>query len=203
MTVALVDIRTLQIVSQSASLPALFVWPNGDASHCPVLGDERSGVRLVSLIYGPDAPGEFYHETAVAPALSASVLTLTRTWQANDLAAVRAILSDRIDAAAEDRRNHHLTPGAGQALTYWQKAAEAKKFAADPAPVEDNYPLLSASVVSGSTLADTARIVSRAAREWNATAAGIERVRLQTKASIAAAATVDELAQIAASVRWP
>ena len=51
-----------------------------------------------------------------------------------------------VDAGAEAERGKYITSGAGQAMTYQQKAAEAKAFTEAETPDEADYPMLAAEV---------------------------------------------------------
>jgi hypothetical protein len=55
------------------------------------------------------------------------------------LEALRAQSLAEIDAQAEAARLRHITPGAGQALTYERKRAEAEALVRDPAPAPRDY----------------------------------------------------------------
>lgn len=120
-----------------------------------------------------------------------------------DLDQVKADLIAQIDAEAERARLAHITGGAGQAMTYSQKAAEAKAFLADSEPDAANYPLLSAEVgITAPTLAGVAAVVAAEHAAWTVTGAQIEALRLGAKAAIAAADDADAV-HAAASVLWP
>lgn len=120
------------------------------------------------------------------------------------LADVVAQLLAEIDAEAEAERLVHMTAGAGQALVYNEKAAEALRFLTDPAPKADDYPILAASIaIEAPTLAEVARLVSARRAAWTRLAAAIESVRLGTKKTIEAAGTVEAARAARAAVRWP
>lgn len=48
MSYALIDIATHAVLQHFDLVPSLVKWPNGDVSHCPAVGDERGGARLVA-----------------------------------------------------------------------------------------------------------------------------------------------------------
>ena len=118
-----------------------------------------------------------------------------------DLAKER--LSLEIDAAAEQQRLRWITPGAGQALVYTQKAAEAARAVVDPSPTAETYPLLAASRAGSETIADVANVVLETQALWVRIAAEIEAARLGGKAAIAAAATAAAARAAADAVAWP
>ncbi|MFG1454755.1 hypothetical protein V5F44_21295, partial [Xanthobacter sp. V2C-8] len=93
--------------------------------------------------------------------------------------------------------------GAGQAMTYQTKAAEAIALAADASPDPAAYPLLSAEIgITASDLAGVGAVVRAAYGAWQVIGAGIERARLAGKAAVQAAEDEAE-ARAAAVVTWP
>lgn len=59
MSFALVRISDGAVLQHFDLAPAMVKWPNGDTSHCPVIGDERGDARLVA------APGMASPATSV------------------------------------------------------------------------------------------------------------------------------------------
>ena len=119
------------------------------------------------------------------------------------LTALKVAAAADIDAQAEQQRQRYLTPGAGQALVYERKRAEAERMAGDADPQPADYPLLAAEVgITAPTLAEVGAAVRAMASDWIAAAATIEAVRLRAKAAIAAASTPPAL-RAAAQVTWP
>ena len=202
MSYAIVNIATGGIVGRiMGQFPDPVVWPNGDASHASSVGDERAGYRFVSVVYGPEKPGEFYTLTETTPSLSASVLTMAQTWTPNDLGSVQAILKTRIDDAAEAQRARYLTPGSGQALVYLQKFNEAKAVLNAGDGIA-NYPLLAASVTGTGTLMTTAQIVVAKMVQCYVGVAEIEATRISAKTAVSNAASVDEAAAVVSGLTW-
>jgi len=108
-----------------------------------------------------------------------------------------------IDEAAERARLKYITPGAGQAMTYQQKAAEAAACVLDEHPQPERYPLLAAEVgITASTLAGVAMVVSQANAQWAVIGAAIEAARLGAKSAVDAAADITAV-HAAADVEWP
>lgn len=127
------------------------------------------------------------------------------TWvvAVHDLAALKADVTGRIDAAAEASRLKYITGGSGQALVYQQKAEEARAYAAATAPVDANYPLLDAeATATGVTVAALAQIVTTVTGQWIALAARIEGLRMAAKKAASEAATI-EAVLAAEQVNWP
>ena len=119
------------------------------------------------------------------------------------LDALRAEAMTQVDAEAERLRLTLITPGAGQALVYERKRAEAERMAGDAEPQPTDYPLLAAEVgITASTLAGVGAAVRAMASDWIAAAAAIEAVRLRAKAAIAAATTPPAI-RATAQVTWP
>ncbi|MBK1656836.1 hypothetical protein [Paracraurococcus ruber] len=122
------------------------------------------------------------------------------------LAALQADALAAVDAAAEAARQRFITPGAGQALTYQQKEAEARRFT--PPGTTADYPFLAAeqaaqaSVGLAVTLAEVATLTLAQADAWIAAGSEIERLRRGAKLAIAAATTA-EAVRTAAAVTWP
>jgi hypothetical protein len=124
------------------------------------------------------------------------------------LADVKVRLKTSIDAAAETERLKYITGGSGQAMTYQQKADEAKRYfaavEAGGAPEASDYPLLSAEVgITAPTLGEVAAVVNNAFLQWQIIGGAIEAVRLGTKAAIDAAATIAEADAAANAAAWP
>lgn len=120
-----------------------------------------------------------------------------------DLDALKADLKAKVDMSAERERGKHITAGAGQAMTYQQKASEAVMLEDDTDPNAGEYPLLSAEVgITAATLAEVGAIVRAAHGQWILLGAAIEAARLGAKKAIDEAGT-PEAARAAAEVVWP
>jgi hypothetical protein len=124
------------------------------------------------------------------------------------LADVKVRLKAAIDAAAETERLKYITGGAGQAMTYQQKADEAKRYIAvveaGGTPLAADYALLSAEVgITAPTLGEVAAVVNNAFLQWQIIGGAIEAVRLGTKAAIGAAATIAEADAAVNAAAWP
>jgi len=116
-----------------------------------------------------------------------------------DLAAVRDFLCQRIDADAEVARAQFLTPGEGQALTYFAKQMEAESLAADPdAPA---IILRAEAAAMGVPVADLAQEVLAAVAAWTAKNAAIEAARRGAKKQISEAETLPAI-KAAAALDW-
>jgi hypothetical protein len=124
---------------------------------------------------------------------------------ATDIGGLRAAMKDGVDADAEACRLRYLTRGAGQAMVYQQKAAEADALLAaggeaDPA----DYPILAASVgVEADTLQAVAELVIATRSQWTQIAAQIEAVRLSAKRDLDATSDPLELRRIRKEAQWP
>jgi hypothetical protein len=131
-----------------------------------------------------------------------------RMWNATnvepDLAAVKARAKAHIDEAAERARLKYITPGAGQAMTYAEKAAQARQCLAETDPLETDYPLLAAEIgITAASLVDVAAVVVAAHAAWIGIGAAIEGIRLQAKSSIDAAEDAAAVHAVAETVVWP
>lgn len=88
-------------------------------------------------------------------------------WKNQDLAAIKAGYKAAIDADAGVQRLRYITPGGGQALTYMQKADEAKRYLSTTKPVAGDYPLLAAEVgITAENIAGVAAVVAAAFSQW-------------------------------------
>lgn len=206
MTTAVITKEPLAIVSLIHNdTPDPVFWPDGSATHGTAVGYTVGGWQLASLQYDV-APNRFYVEASPpAPvSLDGFVLRMSRRWQPVPLQEARDALLVEVDAAAEARRQAYVTPGAGQAMVYMQKLAQASTFLAAQNPTPTDYPLLNATVgVEGATITDVANLVVQIAGQWTTIAASIEKVRLTAKAAINAAQTVDAALAAFTAIVWP
>ena len=203
---ALVNVATAQVVQQYGDTPpSLVVWPNGDSSHCPVLGDERAGIRFVQVVTASELPNEFYRKTGTSHALSGATVTAANLWSPVDLASAQATLLTRIDLVADDLIYQHAKklPMPQHPMIAWQMLTEAKACVADPAPLAGSYPLLSTAVSGTATLAGVAQTFTQAASAWTIACVKIQRTRLATKAAVRAAVTVDDAVAAFGGADWP
>lgn len=121
-----------------------------------------------------------------------------------DLGNLKTSLKAQIDADAETERLKYITPGAGQAMAYLQKAMEATAYLAATDPDPADYPLLAAEVgITGDTIADVATVVNAHYQAWRAIGAAIEQARLGAKAAVDAAETVEDAQAVYDGVIWP
>lgn len=99
---------------------------------------------------------------------------------------------DVIDRAAENARLRHITPGAGQAMAYQEKAEEAADYIAAgyPAatgspPTYDGYPFITAEVnATGKTSTEAADDIISQRSAWVTVGAQIEQERLGGKKAV-------------------
>lgn len=120
------------------------------------------------------------------------------------LDSVKAGLKAQLDMDAEAVRLHFITPGAGQAMTYQQKAAEAAACLADADPDATDYPLLAAEIgITSETLAGVAAVVHGQHQAWRIIGGQIEAARLNGKKEIDAAGSVADAQAAFDAVEWP
>lgn len=129
------------------------------------------------------------------------------------LARLKEKLAARIDADAERERGRHITLGAGQALTYREKADQALAVldlgeeAANALTPEEQiaqFPVLAASVgVETATLYEAAELVAARNEAWASLGGMIERARLMGKKAIAEATTEAGCHAAYEAVTWP
>ena len=111
-----------------------------------------------------------------------------------DLPRVRRDLKDAIDRDAEAMRARFITSGAGMAMTYQEKLAQARAALADAQLLEGEYPLLEASIgIEGDSVMVVAALVINRYNLWVQAASVIETWRLSSKAAIDEATTIEAL----------
>lgn len=170
---------------------------------CPIdgvaVGDEadRSTWRVD---YSPSATEE---QRGAAAAVVASF---------DVLESVKKTMSRRVDDDAEQVRNRYLTPGAGMALTYQEKFAQAQAVmnlgretanALSELDREAQFPTLAASVgIEAPTLADAANLVLERYAAFARLSFHIERQRLAGKSAIQAAASKDDVDAAYRAITW-
>ena len=116
-----------------------------------------------------------------------------------DLSVVRSAMQAAIDAQAEAIRATLMTPGAGQAMVYSVKVAEAQAVSAASGTAT---PILDTEAAAlGVPVAELACQVIAAHAQWLAINARIEASRPATKTAIAAAETIGAIAA-ASAVDW-
>lgn len=117
---------------------------------------------------------------------------------------LKARLKVSIDDAAEAERRKYITPGAGQAMTYMQKADEAARLLATTNPSASDFPLLASEVgITAATIEGVAQVVHAAFSQWQVIGAAIEAARLSVKFAIDEADDADTALAAAGSVAWP
>jgi hypothetical protein len=128
-----------------------------------------------------------------------------------DLSGARAAAIEAVNAQAEIERQKWITPGAGQAMVYQAKAAEATAFLARYATQADaasatasDWPMISAEVgITASDLWGVASTIVAIQTQWLAVAAQIETARLGAKAQIDAAVSLEAIAAVPGGITWP
>ena len=116
-----------------------------------------------------------------------------------DLDVLRDTAAASIDAQAEVVRQSILTPGAGQAMTYQRKEAEARAWSLDN---DTTTPFLTAEAgARGMTIANLAAEIITLADAWVAIGAAIEGLRMGAKAAVNRAANLGAIVA-AGKVDW-
>uniref|UniRef100_A0A7C1SVU7 DUF4376 domain-containing protein n=1 Tax=Agrobacterium albertimagni TaxID=147266 RepID=A0A7C1SVU7_9HYPH len=120
------------------------------------------------------------------------------------LALQKSNLKAAVDQQAERERLKYITAGAGQAMTYAQKAEEARLCLDATGPDPEDYPLLAAEIgITASTLVGVAQVVATANAQWLQIGAAIEAARLSAKKAISEAETVEDAQAAADAIVWP
>lgn len=120
------------------------------------------------------------------------------------LAEYKAAALVAIDAQAETARLQFITPGAGQAMTYQEKVAQARAFGADPSPNAGKYPLIYGEVgITGNSPAMVAGVILARYTAWQGIGAEIETTRLTAKRGVEAASLNSVITDIIQGLTWP
>ncbi|MGO1303538.1 MAG: hypothetical protein ACTMKV_02010 [Sphingomonas parapaucimobilis] len=152
------------------------------------------------LYAGSGTPGASAYQTVPDGAALIVVPQAVVSRQPRDLDALRDAFLTGVDAGAEEQRQRILTPGAGQALAYSAKLAEAHMIVAGG---EGPTPFLSAEAdARDETVPALARRVVAAADRWAVAGAAIEAARTCAKIRLSQAVSLGGLIQ-AARVAWP
>lgn len=105
-----------------------------------------------------------------------------------NLAAAKAHYLGEVDAWAEGERLNHITPGAGQAMTYEIKHQEA---------MAGKGPIIEAEAKAlGVSVAEVASSVLAAREGWHSKVAAIEAIRLNAKARVRQATSAAAMYQV-------
>jgi hypothetical protein len=119
-----------------------------------------------------------------------------------ELQALKSSMLTTVDAEAETFRHQFITPGAGQAMTYEEKYAEALAYLANTEIDEDEIPHIVAEVgITGADKMEVAQAIVTVREQWRVLSASIEKVRLGQKKLIGEAVSVEALHTVPA-VDW-
>ena len=141
---------------------------------------------------GCSAYVRYLEEVADDPACSVSAQAIA------DVDAAKTHAIQDLDDLAERVRLRYITAGAGQALTYADKAAEAKAFLDGGAiGLPEDFPFLSEeSAAREITLEAAANLILTTRQAWVPLGAAIEGVRMRGKIVIAAQSTAAEVKSV-------
>jgi len=119
----------------------------------------------------------------------------------------QTLLKNRVDSEAENTRLKFITGGAGQALIYERKRAEAESWLAATSPVASDYPLIKARAERlNATTPDYAAVATEWKTKndvWITSAVLIENIREGSKEAIDAATTAADAMTAASNLTWP
>lgn len=116
-----------------------------------------------------------------------------------DLDLIKTLAARQVDRAAETFRLRFVSDGAGMAMTYQFKAAEAAAYIADSNVA---VPFLSAEATArGMTVADLAAEVTAMVVQWTLIGSRIEGLRMGAKAALARATNPAEIST-ALAIDW-
>lgn len=181
-----------------------FDLPNGKTASPALDGWSEGEFRLAEILPADEVPeGKLVVSTSVELVDGEPKYVHVLQDDPTSLDEHKRVAKTQIDEAAEAARLKYITPGAGQAMTYAEKATQARHCLAATDPLEADYPLLAAEIgITAASLADVAAVVAAAHSAWIGIGAVIEGTRLQAKAAIDAAEDVSAV-HAAADVGWP
>jgi hypothetical protein len=124
--------------------------------------------------------------------LEAAIVSYEASFDNNALVTGKTKAKIAIDTKAEEVRLRYLTPGAGQAATYQEKAEEATDYVVAGYPADlTNYPFIEAEVLAtGKTSTQAADDILAQKSAWITVGAQIERHRLAGKKDVDEALTI-------------
>jgi|GEM_PF-2090215 len=118
----------------------------------------------------------------------------TETWAHEDIEEAKAYYLQRVSLLAGIKRRDFITIAPGQEMTYQRKLERARQYQADPAPIDEAYPLLhkEASALALSVADLAAKIITMDAL-WEEKGGDIEAARLKAAAFVGGAITLAEI----------
>lgn len=120
------------------------------------------------------------------------------------LASMKAAAQAAVSEDAESIRMRFITPGAGKALAYQEKAAQARAFLADVSPTQAKYPLIYAEVgITAENATAVATVIDGKYQQFRAIEAAIARVELGARKAIRDAAREEDVRAVLAGIAWP
>ena len=122
---AVIDVKSLQVLSAYGDLPDHVVWPNGDATYGVNVGFTHDNEMFVSIIEEPDQPNEFYARGSIAISLRGSALVQTITWVPMDVTTVKQQLLTNLDSTIAADPGLLIALLAGTATQYAQQRTSA------------------------------------------------------------------------------
>lgn len=121
-----------------------------------------------------------------------------------DLAQVKQDAIALINDEAEKQRLHYITPGAGQAMTYLEKAAQAESIINGEAPDPNKHTLIFAEAeVTGQLPAVVATVIKNRYDAWKVIGSLIEKERRRLIIAVENASDVSQVSSATQSAEWP
>lgn len=191
---------TVDIIVSAAPLTRRCVCPDSDIGDLSIEVKGQVEAHWAEDVGGGETRAERWHRLQAEP-----------EGPPPSLEEVKAAALVRIDAEAEAERLQHVTPGAGQAMVYLAKEAQARACLSEVDPDPQDYPLLACTIgierhpITGeeaTTVQEVAAIVIAVAGGWAAVAAAIEAARLGAKAAVEGAETAGEIEALF-PIAWP
>jgi len=117
-TFAVIDTKSLSVLTAYGDLPDHVVWPNGDATYGIDVGFVHNNEMLVSVTSTPPQPNQYYSAGSVALSLQGSSLVQTITWVPMDIIPVKQQLLSDLDNTIANNPNLVLALLTGSATTF-------------------------------------------------------------------------------------
>lgn len=108
---------------------------------------------------------------------------------------IRSAALASVDRLAEEERLKYITGGSGQAMTYFEKANEARRYIDSDGA--GSYIFLPKEVgITGADLSEVASVILAKYEEWQAVGSDIEEARLRAKRDIESATSEKDINDI-------
>ena len=171
----------------------------------PTFGQEVIAAGLGGLPFTWGDDGDISGRENLTQQQNAALNAVIAAHQPVNLAAIKAELKAKVAADAEACRLRFITPGAGKAMSYQEKLAEARLVLDDPAAVtSDLVPILAAEAAArGITVQQAAELVHGTYRAFKAVEAQINATAILATKAISDASDAAAARAAYEAITWP